>query len=222
MRSTGFCGARRLTLIAAAIGYAMAVGSAQAGTVIVSVDSQAGPWDQAVNPTFDYGVHDNSGPTVVGGLTDGEAVTIAYRSGKTGEFGSTLDVDANGYVGDFPSDQPGSSGKNFPGFFTATPANVYLGELVGTFADSTGAIVGTPFAIGDGPLTFNDPTGATQLLLGINDDIYRDNIGGLRISVTADSISAAPEPAAWAMMLIGFCGLGVAMRSRRKLGVATI
>jgi hypothetical protein len=30
------------------------------------------------------------------------------------------------------------------------------------------------------------------------------------------SISAVPEPAQWAMMLMGFGGLGVVMRSRRK------
>jgi len=32
--------------------------------------------------------------------------------------------------------------------------------------------------------------------------------------------SAAPEPATWAMMLMGFSGLGVAMRSRRKVSTA--
>jgi hypothetical protein len=32
--------------------------------------------------------------------------------------------------------------------------------------------------------------------------------------------SAAPEPAAWAMMLMGFFGLGAALRSRRLTGVA--
>jgi hypothetical protein len=32
---------------------------------------------------------------------------------------------------------------------------------------------------------------------------------------------AVPEPASWAMMLVGFGGLGVAMRSRRKLAAAT-
>jgi hypothetical protein len=31
---------------------------------------------------------------------------------------------------------------------------------------------------------------------------------------------AVPEPTTWAMMLVGFAGLGAAMRSRRKLGLA--
>jgi PEP-CTERM motif len=33
--------------------------------------------------------------------------------------------------------------------------------------------------------------------------------------------TAVPEPASWAMMLVGFGGLGAAMRSRRKLAAAT-
>jgi hypothetical protein len=41
---------------------------------------------------------------------------------------------------------------------------------------------------------------------GINVDPVLDNV----------SVTAVPEPATWAMMLVGFGGLGMAMRSRRK------
>ena len=34
------------------------------------------------------------------------------------------------------------------------------------------------------------------------------------------AVASVPEPATWAMMLVGFGGLGVAMRSRRKLATA--
>ena len=34
-------------------------------------------------------------------------------------------------------------------------------------------------------------------------------------------LSAVPEPATWAMMLVGFGGLGAAIRSRRRFGPAT-
>jgi hypothetical protein len=33
---------------------------------------------------------------------------------------------------------------------------------VGTFADPSGAIVGTPFFVGTGPVSFAGPAGATQ------------------------------------------------------------
>ncbi len=38
---------------------------------------------------------------------------------------------------------------------------------------------------------------------------------------TVTGISASPEPGTWALMLIGFGGLGVALRSRRRHAVAT-
>jgi hypothetical protein len=39
--------------------------------------------------------------------------------------------------------------------------------------------------------------------------------------ISVSSLSAVPEPASWAMMLVGFGGLGAAMRSRRKLTATT-
>jgi len=58
-----------------------------------------------------------------------------------------------------------------------------------------------------GQLSFADLAGGNQ------------NIGNILDNV---SLSAVPEPATWAVMLMGFGGLGVAMRgNRRKLAVAT-
>jgi hypothetical protein len=72
-------------------------------------------------------------------------------------------------------------------------------------------IIGSPFVIGDGPVTELAPVGATVLDLGINDNIHRDNSGSLQVSVTA----AVPEPSTWAMMMLGFASLGF-MAYRRK------
>jgi hypothetical protein len=36
------------------------------------------------------------------------------------------------------------------------------------------------------------------------------------------AISAVPEPASWAMMLVGLGGLGGMIRSRRRLGVIAV
>ena len=58
---------------------------------------------------------------------------------------------------------------------------VYARGLVGTFANN-GVIVGTPFPIGDGPATFIIPAGANQLLLGVDDNYYVDNVGSWQIS----------------------------------------
>jgi hypothetical protein len=198
--------------------------SATAGTVNVVVDGQAGPWLQSLNTNFDYGISDNNGPTVIN-VTALETVTVQYISGLTNQFGPDPDtglpspflyVDANGLVGQFPSTEPGSTGTAFPASFTSEPANVFLGELIGTFADSAGHIVGNPFAIGNGPLGFVAPDGATALLLGINDDTYSDNSGQLVVSVTSPSIGAVPEPSTWAMMILGFAGVGFMAYRRRN------
>ena len=64
--------------------------------------------------------------------------------------------------------------------------------------------------------------GVTQLLLGVNDDIFDDNSGSLTMQVSGPTAAGVPEPATWAIMLAGFGGLGVAMRSRRRQPFAAI
>ena len=74
---------------------------------------------------------------------------------------------------------------------------------------------GSPFVIGDGPVTELVPVGANLLELGINDNQYCDNSGSLQVS-----ISAVPEPATWARMILGFCGLGFMAYRRKQNGSA--
>ena len=79
---------------------------------------------------------------------------------------------------------------------------------MGTFATNTGAIVGTPFKIGDGPTVLTIPGGATQLQLGVNDDKFADNTGFWSVQVSGPgSVTGVPEPnAAW-LCAFGVCGL---------------
>jgi hypothetical protein len=150
-------------------------------------------------------------------------------SGLTSAFGGVPPtVDALGYVGSgFGSGIGltglGSSGQPFPSFYidpTNSGPPIYLNALIGAFTDSSGVVIGTPFAPGDGPFTISVPVGATELSLGVNDDIFSDNSGSLQINV-AGIASGVPEPATWAMMLLGFAGLGFAFRqSQRKVSFA--
>src|ERR1700677_3504351 len=209
----------RSGVAAGALAIALCSAPAWAGSVDVTVDSHVGPWSQASNPALDYGVHDNTGPTVVA-VTPGENLTISYLSGLTSAFGGTPTVDANGYVGGaFGSGVGlsgiGSSGTPFPSFFidpTNTGPDIWLAELIGDFATG-GVVVGTPFAIGDGPFAIMVPAGVTQLQLGVNDDIYSDNTGSLLIQVAG--VSGVPEPATWTLLTIGVFGLGALLRNRR-------
>ena len=80
-----------------------------------------------------------------------------------------------------------------------------------------------------------DPTGAfcNWSPVGVNfaGTAYSINFGGTANQTGYDNITfgsatpgggAVPEPATWAMMLLGFGGIGVAMRRRRKEGLAQI
>ena len=49
--------------------------------------------------------------------------------------------------------------------------------------------------------------------------IANDGVNGVGATITFNS-NAVPEPATWAVMLTGFFGIGMAMRSRRKLATA--
>jgi hypothetical protein len=191
---------------------------ATAATVDVAVDSQSGPWLTSVNPTLDYGDHSESGPTSVSAgfdFTAGGVFTITWLSGLTSAYGGVDPYsDGDGDTGFDASDSLGNSGNVFPSFYidhSQYPA--YLNALIGAFADAGGHVVGTPFLVGNGPYDATAPGGATQLLLGLNDDIFGDNSGAFLVRVSGPG--AVPEPATWTMMIAGFGLAGGALRRRR-------
>jgi len=172
-----------LLVLSAALAAADFNSSAQ--TAAVTVSGASGPWHISLNPDYSY-VENGLPPTVVdnsfglafaagdmllvSSLTPGQATLLAGAGGS-------LWTDANG-------DQAGTAygaGSRSPGQYI--PTTVYLAELVGTFANN-GVIVGTPFAIGNGPRTLTIPTGANELLMGVVDNNYGDNGGSVGVSVT--------------------------------------
>lgn len=196
----------------------------------VSVDSHAGPWDPSLNLGFFYGTGDQAAPTTVS-VTPGTTLTIQYLDGLTSAFdGVSPSVDADGYVdGTFgcaplPAGSAGAgNGGALPCFyvdpFSSPP--IWLNALMGSFADDTGTLVAAPFAIGNGPLSILVPTGATVLQLGLNDDIFGDNSGSLRVDVTASRTTPVPGPIVGA----GLPGLAMAVGGflawrRRKSALA--
>jgi len=60
-----------------------------------------------------------------------------------------------------------------------------------------------------------NPAAPTLVTFFLRDLTRDDNVGGVSLRITA-----VPEPSTWAMMLLGFGGLGAALRSRRKSRLA--
>jgi len=195
----------------------------------LTVSTLAGPWDPTISGNFDYGTHDESVAPTYYAVNPGDDISITYLSGLGTAFGGTPTVDANGYVdGVFGSGTGlsgiGSSGKPFPSnqFTGSTDPDVWLLELLGDFVDSSGKVIGNAFAVGDGPFAISAPSGAVALQLGVNDDIYSDNVGAFDVSVTGSTVAGGvPEPEIWTILMAGFFGIGAALRAAaRKSGAA--
>ncbi len=189
-----------LPLVSAAALLAWLAPFACAQSTTVTVNGTQGPWQQTLNPNYNYGFHDNLAPAVVSAssgiaFTPGGTLTLTYVSGQVNVFpeGGYPGTDANGYPANATNQQVIPTYGSYPSFFM-NPSSypVYASELVGTFANN-GVIVGTPFPIGDGPVTLIIPGGANQLLMGADDNDYSDNTGSWQIRVTSGTAPTGPS-----------------------------
>ena len=156
----------------------------------VTVPGMAMPWTTTtkLNHNRQFGTDDGTPPFVVTlaslGASPGQKLLIKYVSGTVCPGGAFPCGDAKGYSGFVTDHNPGNSGKYFPSRYIKTEPT-YLDELVGVYTDAKGKIVGRPFIVPD-RANQAIPTGATQLQLGVNDDIFSDNSGSWLISIAVD------------------------------------
>ena len=117
-------------------------------------------------------------------------------------------------------------------FTTATAGSVTIGVQTSTTGASNDVDFTNVFLTGTGlvgnvliPQTFGDPLetrGLANLALGIGTFVLTlegtpgTQTGSFGGSVAFQAQSAVPEPGTWAMMLLGFGGMGVVMRRRRR------
>ena len=82
--------------------------------------------------------------------------------------------------------------------------------------------IGIHYGAGQGP--FNAPGGVTAFYrfdAGVNRDTFAITPGSISgVSLYATSPGTVPEPAAWALMLVGFGLAGTAMRRRTRVAFA--
>jgi hypothetical protein len=97
------------------------------------------------------------------------------------------------------------------------PSNNHVFALLGLFVGEAG--IPSPFVIGTSALV-TAPVGATQLYFGVADAQDMTGPSGFCVDNSgsfAVNISAVPEPSTWAMLIIGFAGMGLlANRQARK------
>jgi PEP-CTERM motif len=143
------------------------------------------------------------------GMTAPDGVYFAALGpvGSDGTLSQTfVDVPGETYLASFYYASDGDT----PNDFTVTgPGSLTLGPIVDDSAHGFVEYYGSFVGSGLDTITFtfrNDPG-----YLGLDD-----------VSVTAET-GTVPEPSTWAMMLLGFAGLGlVGYRQRQKLAGATI
>jgi hypothetical protein len=191
-------------------------------TADFTVSGLSGPWEQSANPSFGYGVGDNAPPTTITAANGynfaaGGSFTITYLSGQVSAGSGFPLSDANGDPNFVVNGANGSSGQPAPSkYVSSSQYPAFLAELIGTWANSSGAIIGTPFVVGDGPDTVTAPVGATELLLGVNDDIFSDNVGSLTVSVAGPGVAVTPIPAALPLLVSGLGALGLLGWPRKR------
>ena len=194
-----------------------------AATITTTVIGTAMPWNWVsggLNTGDHFGVNNGTTPDVISAANGisfgpGSVLTLTYLSGMVSVGSGFPNTNTNGDTALAVNNGTGSTGQVFPSFYM-NPATypINLGELVGTFATSSGAIVGTPFAVGIGPTALTVPTGAAQLQLGINDDFFSDNTGSYSVQIVGPAAVGVPEPSAVGLCGFGICALGLLLFKR--------
>jgi hypothetical protein len=188
---------RRLTALAVAFGLAAVASSAYATEVDISAASASGTYLSLGAGTYD--VSEISGAYVSANLW-GES--IGYGPGNTAcptsstctyGFRPTFNISVN----------------NGPATTYGIP--VAPGAALATYDTAADALAAFQAYQAANPISFT-LTSPSTVNFAVPDTYYPDNVGGVSLSV----VSAAPEPAAWMLMILGVGAIGVMLRRAKK------
>lgn len=189
------------SLIVAGFGL---VAPATASTVVVDAFANSTSGGTAANAGFfnlgaSYSV--SVSPTDL--WSAGALPRFSNANGLTGPLAATAGDDSGQPAGTVIG---ADFGTHIQGGLTAP-----FGSLVGEFGNGNFFLVGTSFS-GVAPIS-------GELTLWYFDENNGDNSGSIAATVTP-GVGAVPEPSTWAMMILGFVGIGFVAYRRKQNGSA--
>jgi hypothetical protein len=156
-----------------------------------------------------------------------EAAQYAFNFSGTGFFGGTLNGSGVLTTSDASTTNPlnGYTVQAITGITGTFNGSAITGLAPGVFGANNLYYLSGPFFVDGNGLGFTTASGISANLFVTNGTGYRVNTQGAGLLtglVTAQSsaVSAAvPEPATWALMLLGFAAIGFACRRQRQVAL---
>lgn len=210
------------SLLLAASAMALCAGGASAANfdlTLTGVVSQGSFSNQTIGAThYDQWFLSLSGLSALNAfdIHEGDTINATINLDQAFTIPASQQLTTFGFYlfgGAFPQINTGTSNITTSFFLDGNPG------LVGTGSSSTSSQVAASVAFfppDNGPITFNSVTSSFT----INVLPQTATVDGSGILYTLFSAAAVPEPSSWALMLIGFGGLGAALRARRRSSLA--
>lgn len=216
----------KTVLIAATAAAALLAGSANAGVSFYSFGHNA-PTDPLVTDFSGdtLGGQPTTAATGFSWLAGGSGVVLNTTSSLGAEPAIANSVYGTGNYLSVPGGDTETLTVSKPGI---TEVLAYIGSLdtyntisfAGPNVTYTGAQLGLLSGAANGAQTAANTNGVFEF--SFNSPVTGVTFSSSQNSFEIASIEAGvPEPAVWGMMLVGFGGMGAAMRSRRKQAAAT-
>jgi hypothetical protein len=203
-----FAGAAALTAASAA-NAAITIGAGSQISINGSVITNTADASQATALDFTSGTTTNG--SLPGNLSQ-------FNGGATGSFAGQFCTGTCGTINDIASLAVGPLSPALSPFFTLTDGVTFSLNNITTIDRSVAGILGF---VGTG--TFGGTLGGVALNPAPGNFSFSTQGGNVTtFSATTTATTAVPEPVTWALMLLGFGGMGMALRRRRGPALAQV
>jgi len=148
------------------------------------VSALTGPWLESKNPNYIYAANQNFAPNppveidlASRSIAEGDLVEVVCLGGSV-DLGSGIYIgDCNGIVSLGLNYNDVWQGNYWPALYFPEIVDSYCGQMLATFVDENGAIIGHPYLVGPVAVQIAVPAGAKKLLFGLNETSYGNDDG---------------------------------------------